>query len=261
MSKIEEWAKQIIARELNREVEVHDDGTQPGMYDLRVGPVTAPQIAIECVGAVDPIRTETWNIGPARGPLWLKVAGDWHVEVKPNASIKAISRRLEASLLYCEEQGLLGFLPVDWLLERHQKPLFAELSSLGIKSIHCFRPSGRGEVHLGMTGMSGAVDTHGTGLPNWIAEFLRAPERSDVFLKLGRSGAQECHVFVPVSFGGAGWAVESYLERLGRVGREIESVPSVAPDLPPPVNAVWITNSANGLRWNGLCWRLFSSVP
>ena len=38
---------------------VNDDGSAPGMYDLRVGPANAPQVAIECVGAVDQTFTET----------------------------------------------------------------------------------------------------------------------------------------------------------------------------------------------------------
>jgi hypothetical protein len=56
---------------------LHDDGHRPGLYDLRVGDVDAPAVAIECVGAVDRIRTETWNIGPAQGPISLNLARDW----------------------------------------------------------------------------------------------------------------------------------------------------------------------------------------
>jgi hypothetical protein len=56
---VEPWAQQIIEKELNRPVVVHDDGSQASMYDLRIGAVEAPEVAIECVGAVDPDRTET----------------------------------------------------------------------------------------------------------------------------------------------------------------------------------------------------------
>jgi hypothetical protein len=67
----EEFARRIVQREFARPVVLHDDGRRPGLYDLRVGDVEAPHIAIECIGAVDSIRTETWNIGPAQEPMSL----------------------------------------------------------------------------------------------------------------------------------------------------------------------------------------------
>ncbi len=70
---VEQWAQQIIEKELNCPVVIHDDGSQPGMYDLRIGSAEAPDVAIECVGAVDSVFTETWNVGPGRGPLRLAV--------------------------------------------------------------------------------------------------------------------------------------------------------------------------------------------
>lgn len=56
---VERWAQQIIEMELNRPVVVHDDGSQPSMYDLCIGATEAPDVAIECVGAVDAVGTET----------------------------------------------------------------------------------------------------------------------------------------------------------------------------------------------------------
>lgn len=43
----EEWARRIIEQELHYIVTLHDDGSQPSMYDLRVGTVDAPNMAIE----------------------------------------------------------------------------------------------------------------------------------------------------------------------------------------------------------------------
>jgi hypothetical protein len=34
---VEEWAQQIIEKGLGRPVAVHDDGSQPSMYDLHWG--------------------------------------------------------------------------------------------------------------------------------------------------------------------------------------------------------------------------------
>jgi len=252
-TKIELLAQHIIQREMKRQVMVHDDGSQPGMYDLRVGDAAAPDIAIECTGAVDPIRTQTWNIGPAKGPLSLAIAGDWIVNLRPNARVDRIHAEIEALLHECEARKLTGFLPVDSRLKRLDSSLFSALDSLRIDSVDCFRPHGQGEVHLGMTGIGGAVDRQGTEVPGWISSFLRAPQRADVLSKLNRSSARECHVFVPVSFGGVPWSVESYL------GRPMDTVPSSPPDLPAPITAVWIMYGANGLRWDGVAWSLFDA--
>src|SRR2546428_3688676 len=74
---VERWARRVVEEELQRTVELHDDQSQPSMFDLRVGPADPPAIAIECVGAVDPIRVETWNVGPAKGAMRLALKGDW----------------------------------------------------------------------------------------------------------------------------------------------------------------------------------------
>ena len=65
----EEWARQIIERVLKQAAFINDDGSQNSMYDLRVGPPDKPLITIEVGGAVDSSFTETWNVGPARGPF------------------------------------------------------------------------------------------------------------------------------------------------------------------------------------------------
>ena len=72
---VESWAQKIVQDELQESVVVHDNNSQPGMCDLRIGPAECPTLAIECVGAVDRVRTETWNVGPGRGPLTAGVAG------------------------------------------------------------------------------------------------------------------------------------------------------------------------------------------
>jgi hypothetical protein len=54
----EEWARRILEKELKRNVALNDDGSVPGMYDLRIGSADVTEMAVECVGAVDPILTE-----------------------------------------------------------------------------------------------------------------------------------------------------------------------------------------------------------
>lgn len=100
---VEQLAQQIIEKELNRPVVVHDDGSQPSMYDLRVGGAEAPDVAIECVGAVDAVGTETWNIGPGRGSLYLTMKGDWIITIAREAHIRTIRQRIEPILRDLEE--------------------------------------------------------------------------------------------------------------------------------------------------------------
>jgi hypothetical protein len=250
----EECARRILQRELGRPVVLNDDGRQPGLYDLRVGEVDAPDIAIECVGAVDDIRTETWNIGPAQGALSLDLAHDWDVVLKPHARVKAIRSKLGDVLRLCEAAAISGYTRVDWSLQHYHPHIFAVLDALKIDSIACFREAGTGRVYLGMTGTGGAVDPYGTAVPGWIEDFLSAPRQRDVIEKLERSGAALRHVFVGVSFAGVPWEVESYL------GTRTDHVPATSPNLPRPLDAVWIIYGRRGLHWDGSKWRLFDAV-
>jgi hypothetical protein len=37
-----DWARRIVQKALNREVHIHDDNSQPSMYDLLIGTADAP---------------------------------------------------------------------------------------------------------------------------------------------------------------------------------------------------------------------------
>jgi hypothetical protein len=207
---VEQWAQQIIEKELNRPVVVHDDGSQASMYDLRIGAVEAPEVAIECVGAVDPDRTETWNVGPGKGPLQLALKGDWLITVARDARISELRQRIESVLRDLEERDVRRVSTV-YPSRRNHGRLDRELGSLGIRNVSRVRMPGSGKGHWTMEGTGGFVDTAGSALPGWIVQELPDPKREDVLFKLGRTSAQERWVFVPVASGGAPWSVESYL--------------------------------------------------
>jgi hypothetical protein len=251
---VEEMARRIIAREIRRVVVLHDNGSRPSMYDLRVGPPEAPEIAVECVGAVDAIGTATWNEGPARGPFVCELRGDWHVVLQKSAKVKLVRKQIEHVLQDLEAEGRLAFTPVDWQLKSERADIYERLTNLRIESTSCFRQSGTGRVDFGMPSIGGAVDNTGGALPTWVSEFLHHPNRSDVLSKLSDSGAPECHVFVPVSFGAIPWSVESYL------GTSPRSHPRESPALPEPVTRVWITYEGRGIRWDGLTWLEFDAT-
>ncbi|MGH7476550.1 MAG: hypothetical protein ACRELD_09695 [Longimicrobiales bacterium] len=56
------------------------------------------------------------------------------------------------------------------------------------------------------------------------------------------------------ALGGVPWLVESYL------GTHTDSLPPSEPDLPPPVDAVWIMYGRRGLRWHAKPWSFFDAV-
>ena len=253
---VEHWACAICCRELGQEVVVHDNQSHAGMYDLRVGPVSAPLIAIECVRAVDPAFEEFWNIGPGRGPLVLQLAGDWTLTLSRTARLKSrLLPGLEAALRQCEQEGLEN-VDVDWWLKQTNPSTFAAFERLGITWASCFRKPGSGVVHMTLDSRGGVVDEQGLALPGWIGEFLRSPAQADVLSKLARANARACHAFVPVGWGGAPWHVESYLSS------GLAVVPCSSPDLPAPVCAVWIVSiqAMHGIRWDGAAWRTFSAT-
>ena len=248
---VERWAQQIIEKELDCPVVVHDDGSQPSMYDLRIGAVEVPDVAIECVGAVDPVRTETWKVGPGKGHLRLRVKGDWIIGIAREAHIGTIQQQVESILRDLEERDV-RHVSVARLFKSHNYQLLHELKSLGIGHAHCSMP-GSGRVFMTIEGPGGWVDSAGSALPQWIEEFLCDPEREDVLFKLRHTGAQERWVFVPVASGGAPWSVESYLTG------EFECLPATGPNLPSPVTGIWVasTSGTHGVRWDGAGWRLF----
>jgi hypothetical protein len=249
---VEQWAQHIIQKELNRPVVVHDDGSQPSMYDLRIGAVEAPDVAIECVGAVDSVFTETWNVGPGKGPLRPKVKGDWIIGIAQGADIRKIRRHIEPILQSLEEQEI-SEVRVGHLLERDDSGLLEELESLDIRYVRCFCMPGTGLVHMTPEGVGGGVDSTGNALPQWTEEFLRDPKQEDVLFKLRHTSAQERWVFVPVTFGGAPWPVWSYLTG------ELDCLPATEPSLPPPVTGIWVASTfgTHGVRWDSAGWRSF----
>jgi hypothetical protein len=128
-----------------------------------------------------------------------------------------------------------------------------ELESLEIRYARCFRMPGTGLVYMTPEGVGSFVDSTGNALPQWIEEFLCDPKQEDVLSKLRHTSAQERWVFVPVTFGGAPWSVESYLTG------DLDRLPATEPNLPSPVTAIWVASTfgTHGVRWDSAGWRSF----
>tara|TARA_B110000046_G_scaffold170767_1_gene190977 strand:- start:901 stop:1656 length:756 start_codon:yes stop_codon:yes gene_type:complete len=246
----EDWARNIVANELGMQVDVHDNGSQSGMYDLIIGSVSNPKYAIECVGSVDPAATETWNIGPAKGHIKVDSSGDWRISIRKSTNIKSLRRHIANVIGECEKLGLIEFLPVDWQIKRFSPELFNKLDILGITSIYMFRSEGHGDVHLIMDGSRGPVSHNGDDLAEWIGDFLNSQDKADVVIKLAKSGAKEKHAFIPIVLGGAPWGVESYF--FGDM-----NLPCIEPKLPEPITGVWVVLDGKGLRYMEGQWHAF----
>ena len=248
------WARLVVQKALGCAVEVNDDGSAPGMYDLRVGPENRPQIAIECVGAVDPTFAELWNIGPAQGPWTLALRGDWIVCLSLEARIRDLKNSLETVLQELEARQIASAHVHG--LESSDDSLSTRMQRLCITDAYCYRSGGSGKVGLSLPGVGGAVDEQGTAVPDWLSKFLRGRDRADVLAKLERSRTPQRHAFVIATFHGTPWPIASYLSR------GLVHVPPRSPDLPDPLTAAWVVADVgrDGLYWDGARWRIVSTT-
>ena len=246
----EERARQVIEQTLQRPVIRHDDGSQSGMYDFRIGPAENPEVAIEVVTARDREVAELFSIGSSFN---LKVNGDWLIWITRHARINALKKDLEPILRMAESQNLLA-LSVDYKLERNSAGFYQALNTLHITKIECFQMPGTGKVVPRLEPRGGIFDIGAQATSQWVGEFLRHDDRKDVLLKLQRSHAPQRHVFIPVDFSGAPEEVEYYLMR-----QVEEHLPSASPDLPSLVTDVWVISTKCGLRWDGTLWQRFEA--
>ena len=250
-------AQLSIGAALREAVQHHDDGSDDGMYDLRVGPADAPAAAIEVIGAVDAAHTRTWSAGPGRGPLATYGVANWLMFLA-DGTVSERVRRLAPRLLRDLEGAGWHRLPSVDLLQRDNFAVEADaLRAMGCVALYCYETEGEGLLRLAQRGVVGSVDHRGESVPGWIADFLRAPERADVLAKLARAPAVERHVFVPVSFKGAPISVFTYLDT------DQNALPDTAPDLPLPIDQVWIActfGAKTGVRWDGRRWSRFDLV-
>jgi len=235
-------------------------------YDLRIGAESAPQAAIEVVGARDPdmegqfaaIPLERQYFEPDPG---IGVRGSWNVTVRPSANVKRLIQRLPgiiAAMQAIEDRNL-----DDSRHNRHTAVL-DESRRLDIEEIDYVGgvAMGRARIYLHPMPQGGPIPGSVEPLARWCDEFLRDPAREDVLAKLSVD-VPERHVFIPVAFGGAPHEIQAYLMRDVFTGSPPEGLSDAALNPPDPVTHVWITSSSArvGLRWDGRRWCYFNARP
>ena len=194
------------------------------------------------------------TLEPRPGAWCVDVGDRRRLDRWPSAPRSSEASNRTRSRLTTVRMGICN-VQVDWWLKRVYSTLFAEFERLGIAWANCFRPQGAGNVYLTLDSIGGMVDEEGRAVADWIGAFLRSTEQADVLTKLARSNAAECHVVVPVGWGGAPWSVESYLTD------GLAILPSGSPELPRPVTAAWIVSmhANHGIRWDGAMWHRFDA--
>jgi hypothetical protein len=238
----EEWARSIISRVLATPVEQNDDGTEPGMYDLRILYPDRPAGAVEVTAAADRESIELWRLMNESNERWQveRLVGGWSVHVLPTARAKRLRSELPSLLLSLEQAGRRE-LRID--LAAHGGRLL-ERSARRLGVVHAFQ-SGTdfpGSIYVNLelppeqTG--GWVADTGDALAEWLGDFLTEPRQEDVRQKLARSRAAERHAFVLIpGFSTAAFAVIDLLIREGA------PLPNIDPRLPPEITDVWAVSS------------------
>ena len=155
---------------------------------------------------------------------------------------------LESQNRYC--------INVDKHLQIQDPTMFDYLSSLSIEHASCYRLPGTGKVHYTLPGQCDVVSERGTLVPQWIYQFLTSKDNEQNLIKLEKSGAGICSMFIWMELYGAPWPIMYYL--MG----DMKYIPEQPPDLPSPISEVWLVATGGcgkGLRWDGTTWQVFNT--
>ncbi len=255
----EEWAARCIRAALGRvEVRRNDDGSEAGMFDLRIVYPDRPFGAVEVTAAADAESTELWNITNGRRGRWQvdQLAGGWFVSLVPSARAKRVLAELPRLLSELERRGIRRLEADAW----HGGRLEGWAQALGVSRAGQGDTDFPGSVYLTIELPSersgGFVGDSGDPLARWVGEWLRGPRQRDNLEKLLHSGATECHVFVILP----GFSLAPF-EVADLLWRDDAPLPTAEPDLPDAVTHVWAVSTWNagaGMRWSsGRGWERF----
>ncbi len=259
----ERWAKACIQHALpDCSVELHDDGSRPSMYDLKIVYPDCSIGAVEVTAAADGQRVGLWREVRKRALIRQEpdLIGGWLVRLLPSARARELDRQLTTLLRQLERDGRSAIRGVKGSAD----PLEALAASLGVieavqsatdrkGSIYVMPPEGTREQ------MGGYSPSTGDPLAVWLGDWTNESRRSDNIHKLRSADATERHLFILVpGFTGAPFAVNDLL---------ISShapIPTISPVLPAGVTDVWVMSSwdsGDGFRWSpDAGWRRFRKL-
>lgn len=243
-------AARCITAELQVDVEEHDDGSAPSMYDLSILYPDRPPGAVEVTAAADPDSIALGRF-VYDGERWIEpdLAGGWGAALEPTARWKEVKANLPELLLGMETRGIREARPDVWW---DPGPYDSALRSLGVT--HLFQSEGTdypGSIYLtieqSLERTAGMVPTNGEPLLDWLRDWMTRVDKADNLSKLAASNADERHLFLIVpSFAEAPFPVTDLLSRDGA------PLPDADPVLPPEVTHIWVASTwttGDGMRW------------
>jgi hypothetical protein len=249
LSDEEVWARDCVRAALpGSTVKQHDDGSEPGMYDLTITYPDGGIGAIEVTAAADAQQLELWKLIKRRGRPWIEpsLAGGWLVQIQPSARANLL-KKLPDLLSRLERVGqrfVRGRNGADQL-----STLAGELRIIEARQSPTDRP---GSIYImppqRLEQMGGSSPVNGDRLFAWLSTWIPDPSRTDNLRKLARSGAADRHLFVLVpGFNEAPFAVNDLLITPNM------PLPTIPPVLPPEITHVWTAStwdSGDGFRWS-----------
>jgi hypothetical protein len=244
-------------------VELHDDGSRPSMYDLKIVCPDGTTGAVEVTAAADAPRTGLWQEVRKRSLIRQEpnLAGGWLVRILTSTQARELDKHLPNLLRDLEQAGR----KVIWGNRSSTDELSARAGNLRIiealqsptdrpGSIYIMPPEGSPDQ------MGAYLPPTGNPLAEWLGEWLADPIRADNVHKLVGADVDERHIFVVVpSFPSVPFAVNDLLIAPGA------PLPTIPPDLPAGITHVWtmsIWDSGDGFRWSpDGGWTRFNKVP
>jgi hypothetical protein len=262
----EEGARTMVEQTLGLSVFQHDDGSDDGMYDLKVvrdgAIVAAMEVTIAAEQKSIELSVPLSRLANLHGGVWTdgRLRGGWFVTVDAaRTRVKDLSSGLPALLAELEATNRPS---LDREYDSEADALATRAAELGVLfAWQSGTTSKPGSIYTAVDtrGLAGFVAETGDAVATWIGGFLEAQERQDVRQKLGASGVEARHAFVwvPLLFTTAPFGVVEVLTR-----RTIP-LPTVAPELPTEVTDVWVASTWDGgLRWApGQGWSSFHVTP
>lgn len=103
------WAQACIQQALpGCRVAQHDDGSLPGMYDLKITYPDGSIGAAEVTAAADAEQVELWKLVGGRGERWIEpsLVGGWMVRILPSTRARVLHKRLPGLLWELEHEGV-----------------------------------------------------------------------------------------------------------------------------------------------------------
>jgi hypothetical protein len=245
----EEWARQMVQAALGVPVVHHDDGSEPGMFDLLVHLSENRRAAVEVTAAADPDCTALWKLMNGDDDRWVEddLQGGWMVGLIPKARAKRVRAELPDLLRLLERENVPGL--------RHPRPHRSEIEALaadlGVATLFQsattdFPGSIYVTIEEDLDHRGGWVDDSPISFVEWVSTFLASAELADVRRKLAASGHAERHAFLLVpGFTTAPFGVANLLMGHG--------TPIEPPSLPDEITHVWLASTwtvGTGWRWD-----------